>query len=112
MVSIDSLPEVQQEVVRGFMNAKVCKPHGNRYSRQWMYECILLKVKDMKTYKNIRNRRVLPLPSTGAVQRYIRRLRASFGFQPKVFELLRKKAHGMDPRQRRGRMNLVLACNI
>jgi len=78
------------------------KKHGVRFSNKYLYECILLKIKNTGTYKHIRKRRLMYLPSLSTIYDRIRSLRASFGFQPNLFEVLKQKAEGMKNFEKRG----------
>lgn len=52
------LPESQQEAVRAcFAAAKLKDPKGNRYSINWIYECLLVKIKSRKVYEHLRTRK-------------------------------------------------------
>ncbi|XP_051170552.1 uncharacterized protein LOC127287589 [Leptopilina boulardi] len=51
---IEELPPKEQLAVRACVNAsKIKSPRGVRYSRQWVYECILLRIKSKKAYKHL-----------------------------------------------------------
>ena len=97
------LPELQQESVRACFNAsKVKSPKQRRYSIDWVYECLLMRIKSSKLYDHIRSRNILPLPCKHTLSRYIKKLNPNFGFQNAVFECLRLKASRMEVVEKRG----------
>lgn len=62
-----------------------------RYSNDWVYECILMKIKGPALYENIRRDNILPLPSLSTLQRYIQQLQP-YGFQESVFKIIEENA--------------------
>lgn len=49
--AIVELPENQQEAVRAcFAAAKKKKIKGSRYTLNWIYECLLIRIKSKKVY--------------------------------------------------------------
>lgn len=83
----------QKEAVRTIFKASSVKSQkGMRYSNDWVYECILMKIKGPALYKKIRRDNILPLPSLSTLQRYIHQLQPSYGFQESVFQMIEEKA--------------------
>lgn len=92
---IKDLNPKQQMLVRTCVQAaKVKSDRGMRYSKEWVYECILLRIKSPKLYRSMRRKKdkLLPLPSIQTLQRYMEQLRPAYGFQENVFELLKEKS--------------------
>lgn len=106
-ISVSRLPEHQRNIIHAFCDA-VKHPtgppmaKGRRYKQQWIYQCVLLKIKSYKSYRFMRRHKILPLPAPSTLHKYIRTLRASFGFQQKLFDTLKEKAKYMPSAARRG----------
>lgn len=97
------LPESQQEAVRAcFAAAKLKDPKGNRYSINWIYECLLLKIRSRKVYEHLRTKKILVLPCIDTLGKYIATMSSQYGFQRAIFDLLAKKADCMAPEEKRG----------
>ncbi|KAE8738587.1 hypothetical protein FOCC_FOCC015933 [Frankliniella occidentalis] len=61
--AISKLPEAQQEAVRACFEAATRKgPSGWRYTPEWVYKCLLMRIKDRKLYEHIREHKILILP--------------------------------------------------
>jgi len=90
---VKDLSPKQKEAVRTIFKASSVKSQkGMRYSNDWVYECILMKIKGPALYKKIRRDNILPLPSLSTLQRYIQQLQPSYGFQESVFKMIKEKA--------------------
>jgi len=97
------LPKAQQEAVRAcFEAAKRKGPSGRRYTAEWVYECLLMRIKDRKLYEHIRSHGILVLPCASTMRGYLRHYGGTFGFQPQTLELMKIKAEELDPNKRRG----------
>ena len=90
----DFTPKQKVMVRACVMAAKAKGPTGMRYTKEWVYECMLLRIKSPKLYRSIRRDkdRLLPLPSIQTLQRYMEQLRPIYGFQENVFSMLGEKA--------------------
>ena len=109
--AIASLPPEQQEMIEMcLMSAKATKSQGRRYTKQWVYICLLLRIKSKKTYSHLRKRDILPLPHPETLARYIRKMGNSYGFQDAMFECLKTKGLEMHPHDRRGKCSLKGNC--
>ncbi|KAK3932240.1 Retinol dehydrogenase 11, partial [Frankliniella fusca] len=98
-----SLPPVQSIAVQACISAaKTKSPKGRRYSKQWMYECILMRMKGPALYRKMQQQNILPLPSTRTIQRYLRKMRPAYGFQRSTFDLLNQKCTVLSEGQRHG----------
>lgn len=106
---IKNMPPSQREAIKTCFSAASLKSvNGRRYSLAWIYECLLLKIRSRGTYEHLRRSNMLPLPSVQTLNRYIRRISGSYGFQNSVFQLLKKKASLMLPEDRRGKYCFLL----
>ncbi|XP_031781272.1 uncharacterized protein LOC116416548 isoform X2 [Nasonia vitripennis] len=93
----ESLPEGQRTAVQACLNAsKVKDKRGIRYTNQWIYECLLLRTKSRKTYNHLRNHNILALPSLQTLNRYMRVIKSSYGFDAKTLDVLKTKVESMD----------------
>lgn len=99
----ESLPKAQQLAVQAcFELSKLKDARGMRYTNQWIYECILLRIKSKKTYDHLRNHKILALPTTKTLSRYIQSIKGTYGFQNSTFEILKQKTQFMDESDCRG----------
>lgn len=72
----------QRNTVQAFLDGSKRKgPTGHRYSREWMYQCLLMRDKGPRLYKYLREKDILPLPSHKSLQRYSSSLNGGCGFQ-------------------------------
>ena len=92
---LSKLSENQRLVVQTGLNTATQKTSGKRYTKDWIYSCILIRIKSPKLYRHLRNRELLPLPAPSTISRYIKNIDSSYGFQTKLFELLKVKCHSM-----------------
>ncbi|KAK3910738.1 Transmembrane protease serine 9 [Frankliniella fusca] len=78
-----SVPQGQQELVRNIFKCSKVSLKGRRYTIEWIYECLLMKIKGPALYRKLRRENKLPLPSPRTLNRFIRKLRPKWGFQEK-----------------------------
>jgi len=103
---IKDLPQTQQEAIKMCFKASLVKSgKGIRYTNNWVYECILMKIKSPALYQKMRREQILPLPSLVTLQRYIKMLEPAYGFQKSTFEMLKEKSKHMDDAERHGNIN-------
>ncbi|KAK3918906.1 Transposable element P transposase [Frankliniella fusca] len=101
--AISKLPAAQQEAVKACFSASKRKgPSGRRYTAEWVYGCMLMRIKDKKLYNYIRKHEILVLPATSTINGYLKHYGGAYGFQPQVLDMLQKKTAGMHERFRRG----------
>ncbi|KAE8739663.1 hypothetical protein FOCC_FOCC014840, partial [Frankliniella occidentalis] len=101
--AINALPKAQQEAVRACFSASKKKgPSGRRYTSEWIYECLLMRIKDKKLYNHLRKHEVLPLPCETTINKYLRHFGGTYGFQPQTLKLLKEKTRSMEEKTRRG----------
>lgn len=101
--AIKLLPKAQQEAVRAIFAASKRKgPSGRRYTAEWVYECLLMRIKDRKLYEHLRSHEILVLPCASTMRGYLRHYSGTFGFQPQTLELMKKKAEDLSENKRRG----------
>ncbi|KAK3910516.1 Transposable element P transposase [Frankliniella fusca] len=86
--------------------AKAKSSKGRRYTKDWMYECILMRFKGPALYRKMQTENILPLPSPRTIQRYLKKMKPAYGFQHATFELLAKKAKEMPVDERHGALLL------
>ncbi|XP_044589045.1 uncharacterized protein LOC123268192 [Cotesia glomerata] len=101
---IQQLPEEYKIVVSScFEAAKKSNSHGRRYTLEWIYECLLIRLKNRNTYQFIRQRNILPLPSLETLNKFVRKISCSaYGFQPSTFNCLKERCQSMKESERRG----------
>lgn len=100
--SIARLPPRQQEAVRQCFAASKVKAKGARYTKKWVLECILMKMKSPRLYEHLRKNNILCLPSKSTLRRYVVSYRSSFGFSSRVLRQLKSKTASIDPFKRHG----------
>ncbi|KAH7932620.1 hypothetical protein HPB49_000096 [Dermacentor silvarum] len=100
---IKSLPEKQQMAVKACFEAAARKStSGMLYEKEWILECVLLRMRSPKLYEHLRKQKVLILPSRTCLQRYTRSFKSGFGFNSAVFNALATKTRDMDISSRHG----------
>lgn len=99
---IGLLPSSQQESITACLSANQKKKKGIRYTRDWIYECILLKIRGNASYNYFRRHKLLQLPHPTTIYRYLRNMKSCFGFQPQIFNLIKEKVKFMAPKDKRG----------
>ncbi|KAG0431737.1 hypothetical protein HPB47_021512 [Ixodes persulcatus] len=101
--SLSGLPQKQrQQVETCFQASKRKGTQGMGYSREWVLECILMRIKSPKLYEHIRKHKIMVLPSKSCLQKYVRNYKSSFGFNDDVFSAIAEKTKTMDAFQRHG----------
>lgn len=84
------------------VNAQDMLYFSPRYKKEWIYDCLLLKVKSTAVYTFLQENGYLPLPNPRTLYGYLRSLKADFGFDAGLFAVLREKLQGVPERERRG----------
>lgn len=83
---------IQQKIILQCHQAAQAKgPTGPRYQLDWIYECILMRIKDPCLYRHIRMKKILPLPCRTTVGRYMKKLHPMYGYQDSLFDVLRSE---------------------
>ncbi|KAK3916694.1 Transposable element P transposase [Frankliniella fusca] len=79
--AIEDLPEVQKQLIRTILQAaKKKSSRGNRYTLDWIYEAMLMRIRSPKLYNHIRKRKIMPLPSRTTLGRYMKKITQSMAF--------------------------------
>jgi len=100
---IKTMPLKQQQVIK--MCFKAClalSKHGIRYTHNWVYECILMKIKSPALYHKMCTEKFLPLPTPNTLRHYIQKLKPAYGFQQSTFQMLEEKASQIPAVERHG----------
>lgn len=74
----------------------------SRYSLEWMYDALLLKIKSTAVYTFLMENEYLPLPDPRTLRTYLSKLDANFGFNPDLFVMLKEKVKDLPERERKG----------
>jgi hypothetical protein len=99
--------EKHKEVIKAIIMASKCTNSKNRrYSNEWMYECILMRIKSPALYRKMLRDDLLPLPSFRTIQRFIKKLKPQFGFHEPTFKLMQEKAKYLPEIERHGERTL------
>ncbi|XP_075733126.1 uncharacterized protein LOC142775554 [Rhipicephalus microplus] len=100
---IKKLPQKQQMAIMAcFSAAKRKSTCGMLYEKNWILECVLLRMRSPKLYEHLRKQKILVLPSRTCLQRYVRNFKSGFGFNDTVFKALSAKTESMDVCSRHG----------
>ncbi|KAK3928702.1 DNA transposase [Frankliniella fusca] len=101
--AIESLPDIQQQLVLNILQAAKRKSSkGNRYSLEWTYEAMLMRIKSPRLYEHIRKRKIMPLPSRNTLLRYMKKIHPVYGFQQVLFQVLQQKVKDWDEKDKHG----------
>jgi hypothetical protein len=66
-------------VIKAIIKKSDCQEkQGIRYDTEWLFQCLLLRVKSPKAYDHLSGNEILPLPSHSTIQRLIRGILGSF----------------------------------
>src|SRR5215831_15221346 len=85
-----------------FSSAKINKK-GRRYTKQWVYECLLMRIKSRKLYEYLRSHEILVLPHIDTLNKYVKwTVHMDLIITCLITCLLRTKAEQMAPAERRG----------
>lgn len=113
--AIQNLSKNQQEAVKTIFDCSSKKgPSGRRYTIEWVYECMLMRIKSPALYQHIREHDILPLPCNSTIRGYLKNYSGAYGFQPSTFQMLSKKAEELDEAKRRGefKKNLTFIATV
>ncbi|KAH9385045.1 hypothetical protein HPB48_027084 [Haemaphysalis longicornis] len=84
------------------MKANAKSATAARYKKEWIYDCLLLKIKSTAVYTFLHENEFLPLPNPRTLYGYLRNLKADFGFDSTLFTVLCEKLEAVPERERRG----------
>nr|XP_042910253.1 uncharacterized protein LOC122271819 [Parasteatoda tepidariorum] len=101
--AMENLPEGQREAISACLRAAKSPSTGMRYTSQWIYECLLLKIKSTKAYNHLRSHQLLKLPSPATLYRYLKNVKGCYGFQSSIFKCLEGKSKVMTMANKRGK---------
>ncbi|XP_077508525.1 uncharacterized protein LOC144119883 [Amblyomma americanum] len=100
---ISQLPNKQQNAVRTcFEAARRRSPHGYKYRKEWLLECVILRMKSPRLYEHLRRHKILALPSRVCLQKCIKAFKATYGFNQKVLDCVKEKVTQLDDTERHG----------
>lgn len=95
-------PKQQLAVRQCFEASRRKSPRGMKYDKEWILECILLKMRSPKLYQYMRRQNILVLPSETTLRKYTAQYRSGYGFNEKMLSVLEKKAAHLDVFHRHG----------
>lgn len=99
---IARLPPRQQEAVRQCFAASRVKPNGLRYTKSWVLDCLIMKMKSPRLYEHLRRNNILALPCKSTLKRYVHAYRTVFGFSERVLKQLKEKTAELDVWKKHG----------
>ncbi|KAG8184313.1 hypothetical protein JTE90_018719 [Oedothorax gibbosus] len=74
------------------------------YSREWLLECILMKMKSPRLYQHIRINKILALPEKTCLKKSLQHFKSGFGFNKKVFSVLKEKTDSLENSEKHGNL--------
>lgn len=100
---IKGLPQKQQAAVRTCFEA-ACRKSKKRmkYGKEWLLECILMRMRSPKLYEHLRRQEILTLPGRTCLNKAAQHFKSGFGFNPNVFTALKEKVKELDGFNRHG----------
>ena len=102
---LNSLPPEQQLLVQTCIDAaKHHNKKSRRYKTEWIYECLIMRIKAPGLYNKLMEENKIASPSPRTLQRYMTALRPAFGFQENVFSMMANKAAHMPKAERHGKV--------
>ncbi|KAL3183370.1 hypothetical protein MRX96_000335 [Rhipicephalus microplus] len=84
------------------MKANAKSPKAARYKKEWIDDCLLLKIKSTAVYTFLHENEYLPLANPRTLYTYLRSLKADFGFESTLFTVLKDKLQVLPEREHRG----------
>lgn len=96
-------PEQQHAVMACFSAAKRKGVRGRRYTLEWIYQCLLMRIKGPALYDQIRKKNILAVPCKLTLNNYISTMGCAYGFSDALFTLMKEKAPHIKAEERRGK---------
>lgn len=97
MKAIQKLPKNQQEAVKTYFDvSKVASSNGCHYTLNWIYECMLIRIKSRKIYEHLRIHNILALLSVETIRKYLKHTKGVYSFQSSTFTCLKEKSKHMN----------------
>ncbi|XP_077557315.1 uncharacterized protein LOC144172497 [Haemaphysalis longicornis] len=72
------------------------------YSKSWILECIMMKMKGSRLYEHLRRQHFLALLTKATLAKYVKSYRTGFGFNKKILSILKDTTQKMDVFSRHG----------
>ncbi|KAE8737704.1 hypothetical protein FOCC_FOCC016829, partial [Frankliniella occidentalis] len=102
-ILLSTVPLEQQELVKNiFMAAKCKSTKGRRYSRGFIYECLIMRMRGHALNRKLRRDNKVPLPSENTLNKYMKGLKAEYGLQDNVFKVMGVKGKNFDKSEKHG----------
>lgn len=84
--AIKDLPDAHQMLVKQCLSAaKKGGKRNRRYTPDWVYECLFMRIKSPALYEHLRKKDILPLPTQTTLLKYISSFDVGFGFKQELF---------------------------
>lgn len=99
---LNELPKDQRELVATCFKAAKCSKNGMRYTRAYVYDCLLMKMMSPKLYRKLRKEKKMPLPCEMTLSRCLEKIKPAYGFQRTTFCMMEKKKDHFTEAQRHG----------
>lgn len=105
--SVKLLPHKQALAITECIKVSKRKKKNSRginYSREWILESIIMKMKSPRLYEHIRLNKIMALPGKTCLQNALRHFKAGFGFNMKMFSILKEKTKLLENSDRHGNL--------
>ncbi|KAL3208363.1 hypothetical protein MRX96_039245 [Rhipicephalus microplus] len=103
MQNLDKLSTREKLIFdKSIMKANAKSPKAASYKKEWIYDCLLLKIKSTAVYTFLHENEYLALPNPRTLYTYLRSLKADFGFKSTLFTVLRDKKQVLPERKHQG----------
>lgn len=100
--NINKLDDNQKLIMKEILAAaKKRDSRGNRYSENYIMQCMLLNIRCKSTYEYLKENKWMPLPSTKTIRNYMSLIDTKCGFDANFFKLLSKSLSKREARQRK-----------
>lgn len=103
--------------LHAFQHAYGCETnlhsYVTRYKKEWLHDCLLLKIKSTAVYTFLHENEFLPLPHPRTLYFYVKNLKADFRFDANLFIILKEKLRDLALGERRGgKPHILLELNF
>lgn len=102
---IKDMPPKQQLAVKACLKASERKNTcGMHYEKEWLLECIIMRMKSPRLYEHMRLNKIMVLPSRTCLQKSLKAYRGGFGFNKRMLPVLKEKVKELDSFSRHGNL--------
>lgn len=94
---ISRLPPKQQcAILQCFAAGNRKSTKGMHYNKEWLLECLIMRMESPRLYEHVRREKILVLPSRTCLRKYMKVYESNFGFNMAILTGIKRKTEGMD----------------